>query len=78
MRKLAVALSQRRCRQDYHRRQSGRGPGAGTGLRVLLIDVDTQGQAAKALGLAPPTGLAELATGEVDAGQAVATSPRQP
>ena len=35
------------------------------GSRVLLIDVDTQGQAAKALGLAPPAGLAELTAGEV-------------
>ena len=42
------------------------------GRRVLLIDVDTQGQAARSLGLAPPAGLAELATGEANGEQAVA------
>ena len=42
------------------------------GQRVLLIDVDTQGQAARSLGLAPPAGLAELATGEANGEQAVA------
>jgi chromosome partitioning protein len=33
---------------------------ARAGKTVLLVDLDTQGQAAKALGLQPPAGLAEL------------------
>ena len=41
------------------------------GRRVLLIDVDTQGQTARSLGLTPSAGLAELATGEANAGQAL-------
>lgn len=41
------------------------------GRRVLLIDVDTQGQAAKLLGCAPAVGLAEVAGGDLPAGQAV-------
>ena len=32
--------------------------------RVLLIDVDTQGQAARSLGIQPPVSLGELVSGE--------------
>ena len=41
-----------------------------SGQRVLLIDVDTQGQAGKMLGCAPPSGLAELAAGSATSDQA--------
>ena len=34
--------------------------------RVLLIDVDTQGQAARSLGIQPPVSLGELVSGEAD------------
>ncbi len=34
------------------------------GYRVLLVDMDSQGQAGKSLGLAPPAGLAELVAGD--------------
>jgi len=43
---------------------------AAEGQRVLLIDVDTQDQAAAALGLHPTVGLPELATGAVSPEQA--------
>lgn len=43
---------------------------ARAGQNVLLVDVDTQGQAAKALGCDPPAGLAELVQGESGLDQA--------
>lgn len=42
------------------------------GKRVLLVDVDTQGQVGKALGCAPLAGLAEAAAGEVPLPDAIA------
>lgn len=45
---------------------------AARGLPTLLIDTDTQGQAARALGVAPPAGLAELVAGETTPGDAIA------
>ncbi len=39
--------------------------------KVLLIDTDTQGQAAKMLGIEPGAGLAELLAGEVSAEKAI-------
>lgn len=44
---------------------------AALGKQVLLVDVDTQGQAAKALGMQPATGLAELVTGDATADTAI-------
>jgi chromosome partitioning protein len=44
---------------------------ASAGRRVLLIDTDTQGQVAKALGENPTVGLAELVGGEVSPEQAL-------
>jgi chromosome partitioning protein len=44
---------------------------AQAGRRVLLVDVDTQGQVAKALGLRPPAGLAELVAGDLAPEQTV-------
>jgi chromosome partitioning protein len=41
------------------------------GRRVLLVDTDTQGQAAILLGLSPAKGLAELVAGEAEPGQAI-------
>lgn len=44
---------------------------ARAGRRVLLIDTDTQGQAGRALGCSPDTGLAELVLGEARPDEAV-------
>lgn len=44
------------------------------GEPVLLVDTDTQGQAARALGISPPAGLAELISGEAQLDQAVAVA----
>mgnify|MGYP001053869200 CR=1 FL=1 len=42
---------------------------AQAGKTVLLVDVDTQGQVARALGANPALGLAEVATGEATGNQ---------
>lgn len=44
---------------------------AAEGQSVLLIDTDTQGQASRALGLSPSSGLAELISGEAQPAEAV-------
>lgn len=44
---------------------------ARAGRAVLLVDLDTQGQAGDALGIIPEIGLAELITGEARSSQAI-------
>jgi chromosome partitioning protein len=63
MRKLAIALS----KGGVGKTTTAVNLAAGLALagnRTLLVEVDTQGQAAKALGLNPPVGLSELVIGE--------------
>lgn len=45
---------------------------ARTGRRILLIDTDTQNQAAKSLGATPDHGLFEYVSGDAEAGDALA------
>jgi chromosome partitioning protein len=64
MRKIAIALS----KGGVGKTTSAVNLAAGlafAGKSVLLVDVDTQGQAARSLGFDPNLGLAELANGEV-------------
>src|SRR5512142_1840684 len=66
MRKIAVALS----KGGVGKTTTAVNLAAGlalAGRRVLLIDSDTQGQAARALGCQPPAGLAELVGGQATA-----------
>jgi chromosome partitioning protein len=70
MRKLVVALS----KGGVGKTTTAVNLAAGlalAGRRVLLVEVDTQGQAARALGLKPPAGLSELVLGEVASQDAV-------
>ncbi len=59
MRKIAVALSKGGVGKTTTAINLAAGL-ARAGLRVLLVDMDTQGQVAKALGLRPVAGLAEM------------------
>jgi chromosome partitioning protein len=70
MRKLIVALS----KGGVGKTTTAVNLSAGlalAGSRVLLIEVDTQGQAARALGLTPVAGLAELVTGEAKSDESI-------
>jgi len=70
MRKIAVALS----KGGVGKTTTAVNLAAGltrAGQRVLLVDMDTQGQAGKALGCAPPAGMAEVAAGEAPVDQAI-------
>ena len=64
MRKIVVALSKGGVGKTTTAINLAAGLARG-GCRVLLVDMDTQGQVAKALGLVPQAGLAEVLTGEL-------------
>ena len=63
MRKIAVALSKGGVGKTTTAVNLAAGL-ARAGQRVLLVDVDAQGQVARSLGVQPPSGLAELVTDE--------------
>ena len=70
MRRMAIALSKGGVGKTTTAVNLAAGV-AQAGLRVLLVDMDSQGQAAKALGLQPKAGVAEVATGEMRPQEAV-------
>jgi chromosome partitioning protein len=70
MRKIAIALSKGGVGKTTTAVNTAAGL-AQASQRVLLVDMDTQGQLARALGVQPETGVAEVAMGEVRPEQAV-------
>ena len=68
MRKIAVALSKGGVGKTTTAVNLAAGL-ARAGQRVLLIDMDSQGQAAKALGLRPTAGVAEMVMDDLRPGQ---------
>ncbi len=72
-RKIAVALSKGGVGKTTTAVNVAAGLAA-AGRRVLLVDLDTQGQVARMLGVQPPATLAEVVNGEVEITTAVVTA----
>jgi len=70
MRKLAVSLSKGGVGKTTTAVNLAHGLSR-SGLQVLLVDSDTQGQASRALGLQPQAGLAEVLSGSVEPHEAI-------
>jgi chromosome partitioning protein len=70
MRKIAVALSKGGVGKTTTAVCLAAGL-ANLGQRVLLVDVDTQGQAGRALGVQPDAGLGEVAQSQLELAQAI-------
>lgn len=70
MRKIAISMSKGGVGKTTTATSVAAGLAA-RGFPTLIIDTDTQGQAARALGVTPAAGLAELMAGECTPGEAI-------